>query len=67
MLDPGRGSWIVAFTFVVVMGFSAVPSPLYPLYAQRDGLSPLTITFIFAAYAAGVVPVSYTHLTLPTN
>ena len=35
--------------------FSTLPSPLYGLYAERDHLSPLTITLVYAAYAAGVV------------
>lgn len=49
------GFWAVAYAFVVVMAFSAIPTPLYVLYQQRDGFSSLTITLIFAVYAAGVV------------
>lgn len=37
------------------MGFSAVPTPLYGLYAARDGFGSLTITIIYAVYAAGVI------------
>ena len=37
------------------MAFAAVPSPLYTLYASRDGYGPFTVTVIFAAYAVGVV------------
>jgi MFS family permease len=40
---------------MVVMGYSAVPTPLYGLYAARDGFGSLTITVVFAAYAFGVV------------
>lgn len=47
--------WAVAYAFLVVMAFSAVPTPLYVLYQARDGFSSLTITLIFAAYAVGVV------------
>ncbi|MBO9534135.1 MAG: MFS transporter [Solirubrobacteraceae bacterium] len=47
--------WGVAYAFLVVMAFSAVPTPLYVLYQARDGWSPLTITLIFAVYAVGVV------------
>jgi MFS family permease len=45
------GFWVVAFAFVTVMAYSAVPAPLYVLY----GFSSLTITIVFSAYAVGVV------------
>lgn len=50
-----HGFWAVAFAFMVVMGYCAVPTPLYGLYAARDGFGSLTITLVFAAYAFGVV------------
>ncbi len=62
--QPGRsaprarhraGFWLVGFVFMVTMAFSAVPAPLYVLYAARDGFGPLMITVIFAAYAVGVI------------
>jgi MFS family permease len=51
----GRAFWSVAFAFAAVMAFSAVPSPLYALYVAKDGLSPFTITLVYAVYAVGVV------------
>jgi MFS family permease len=48
------GFWLVAYAFAVTMAFSAVPTPLYVLYAARDGFGSLTLTVIFAVYAAGV-------------
>jgi MFS family permease len=45
------GYWSVAFAFVAVMAYSAVPAPLYVLY----GFSSLTITLVFSTYAVGVV------------
>ncbi len=51
----GLAFWLVAYTFLVTMAFSAVPTPLYVLYQARDGFGPLMVTVIFAAYAAGVV------------
>jgi MFS family permease len=51
----GAAFWIVAYTFAVTMAFSALPTPLYVLYQQRDGFSTFLITVIFAAYAVGVV------------
>lgn len=47
--------WVVAVAFLLNMAFSAVPTPLYVLYAARDGLSNLTITLVYAVYAVGVV------------
>lgn len=49
-----RGFWAVAFAFAVVMGFTTVPTSLWPIYQQRDGFSSLTVTVVFAAYAVGV-------------
>ena len=51
----GAGFWIVAATFLTAMAYSTVPTPLYPLYQQRDGFPVWVITVIFAAYAVGVV------------
>jgi MFS family permease len=44
----------VAYAFTVTMAFSAVPTPLYVLYQDRDGFGSFTLTLIFAAYAVGV-------------
>jgi MFS family permease len=56
-LDLRRRAGVIAvvFGFVVVLGFTTVPTPLWSLYASRDGLSPLVVTVVFAAYALGVV------------
>jgi MFS family permease len=51
----GIAFWLAALAFMVNMGLSAVPTPLYPLYQQRDGISDLTVTVVFAVYAIGVV------------
>ncbi len=47
------GFWIVALSYLLVMGVGAIPSPLYGLYQRRDGFSTFTITLIFAAYSVG--------------
>ena len=47
--------WTTAVSYIAMQAFSTLPSPLYGLYAERDHLSPLTITLVYAAYAAGVV------------
>jgi MFS family permease len=49
------GFWLAALAFLLNMGLSAVPTPLYPLYQQRDGISDLMVTVVYAVYAIGVV------------
>lgn len=51
----GAGFWVIGLTFLLLMAFSTVPTPLYTLYVARDGFGPFTVTVIFAAYAVGVV------------
>ncbi|WP_454857439.1 MFS transporter [Promicromonospora soli] len=50
----GAGFWVTGLTFLLLMAFSTVPTPLYTLYVVRDGYGPFTVTVIFAAYAVGV-------------
>ncbi|MEU6657545.1 MFS transporter [Streptomyces sp. NPDC046821] len=54
-LSRHSARWAVAFAFLAVSAFSTVPSSLYALYDRRDHLSPLTITVVYAVYAAGIV------------
>jgi MFS family permease len=46
---------VAAVAFLINMAFSAVPTPLYVLYQQRDGISNLMVTVVFAVYAVGVI------------
>jgi hypothetical protein len=53
--QPGGGArahrlafWLAAAAFLVNMGFSAVPTPLYVLYQQRDHFSDLMVTVVYA-------------------
>ena len=55
MTRSGFGFWAVAFAFLVVMAFATLPSPLYGLYRERDGLSAFTITIVYAIWAAGTI------------
>jgi MFS family permease len=48
------GFWAVAFAFTALMAFTTVPTPLWSLFARRDGFSSLTITLAFAVYAVAV-------------
>ncbi|MFB7859847.1 MFS transporter [Rhodococcus qingshengii] len=43
------------FAFFVTMMGTTLPTPLYTLYAEKLAFQPLTITVLFAVYAAGVV------------
>ena len=55
-MSGGRsGFWTVAFAFLIVMAFATLPSPLYGLYRERDGLSALTITIVYAIWAASTI------------
>jgi MFS family permease len=49
------GFWVAAVAFLVNMGFSAVPTPLYGLYQQRDHFSTFMVTVVYAVYAIGVI------------
>ncbi|WP_110689705.1 MFS transporter [Salinicola endophyticus] len=52
----GRAVFLgAAFAFALTMIGTTMPTPLYPIYQQTFGFSQLTITIIFAVYAAGVM------------
>jgi MFS family permease len=51
----GLGFWLIGAVFATAMAFSTVPTPLYPLYQQRDGFSTFMVTIVFAVYAGGVL------------
>jgi MFS family permease len=53
------GFWIIAAAFLFAMAFPAVPTPLYPIYEQRDGFPGYVVTIVFAAYAVGVIVALY--------
>src|SRR5215210_4014526 len=47
--------WAVAFAFLALTAFATAPSSLYGLYAEREHLSHITLTIVYAVYAVGVV------------
>jgi MFS family permease len=49
------GFWILAAMLLVAMASSAVPSPIYPVYAAEWHLTPLMLTTVFAIYVAGLL------------
>jgi predicted MFS family arabinose efflux permease len=54
-LSRRRAFVCVAFAFAVTMLGTTLPTPLYPIYREELDFSNLTITVIFALYAAGVI------------
>jgi MFS family permease len=52
---PRRAVALVGYLFTVVMAGGTLPSPLYPYYVRRLGLTPLLVTVVFATYAVGVL------------
>ncbi|MFJ6653060.1 MFS transporter [Microbacterium sp. NPDC091313] len=54
-LSHRTGFWVTAATFLVLMAFNTVPTPLYAIYQERDGFPTFLITVIFAAYSVGVM------------
>lgn len=49
------GFRMMAIAFAISMAFTTLPTPLWPLYEQSDGLSTASVTFAFSAYAIGVL------------
>ncbi|MFI5757265.1 MFS transporter [Streptomyces sp. NPDC051569] len=47
------GFWFAAVSFTVLMAFGTAPTPLWPLYAQRNGFGTTTVTVAFAALVLG--------------
>ncbi|MFE5852920.1 MFS transporter [Streptomyces sp. NPDC056500] len=48
-----RGFWFAAVAFTVLMAFGTAPTPLWPLYAARDGFGTTTMTIAFTGMVAG--------------
>lgn len=58
---PQRWAFLLLLALLALaLGTSALPSPLYPIYAQEWGFSPLTTTVIFAVYAIGALGAALT-------
>ncbi|SDS70712.1 MFS transporter [Microlunatus soli] len=50
-----RGFWLIAIAFLITMAFTTLPTPLWPLYQQANGMSTSSVTIAFSAYAVGVL------------
>jgi predicted MFS family arabinose efflux permease len=51
-----RAFWLVAFALAVAIMGNNAPSPIYPIFQQRFGLSTGEVTLVFAAVVVGVIP-----------
>ena len=47
------GFWFVAAAFLTLMAFGTVPTPLWPIYQQRDHFGATTVTIAFAVLVVG--------------
>ncbi|RLU81331.1 MFS transporter [Streptomyces griseocarneus] len=58
--SPATGSrvgfWAVAYTLLLLLTGTNVPTPLYRGFQEKFGFSPLTLTLVFAVYVAALVP-----------
>ncbi|MFC8682159.1 MFS transporter [Microbacterium ureisolvens] len=54
-MSDQAGFWVVAAAFTTVTAYATVPTPLYPLYQAADDFPVTVVTFIFTAFAVGVV------------
>lgn len=53
--SPAR-FWITAYTLLLLLTGTNLPTPLYRGYEQAFGFSPLMVTLIFAVYVAALIP-----------
>lgn len=56
--QPARsviGFWIIAVMYLLSIASSAVPSPIYPVYAAQWHLTPLMLTAAFGIYVVGLL------------
>ena len=54
-LSPATSFFLLASITVSFLAGSSAPSPLYPIYMAKWGLSPIEVTVIFGVYAAAVL------------
>ena len=54
-LPRGAAFWLVGATVVALLAASSAPSPLYPVYQQEFGFSPIELTTIFAVYVLALL------------
>ncbi|NEN05353.1 MFS transporter [Diaminobutyricibacter tongyongensis] len=59
------GFWLVTGAVVILQAFATLPTPLWPLYAQQDGLNSTLVTVAFGITVVGTVAglVFFGHLS----
>ena len=55
LLSPAASFFLLASITASFLAGSSAPSPLYPIYMARWGLSPIVVTVIFGIYAVAVL------------
>jgi MFS family permease len=55
VVNRSAGFVLMAYAFLVTMIGTTLPTPLYPLFAERYSFGELMVTVIFAVYAFGVI------------
>jgi MFS family permease len=59
-LGRGPSFWLLALILALLLFAASAPSPLYREYQATLGFSPLTLTAIYASYAAGGIAMLVT-------
>ncbi|WP_225994303.1 MFS transporter [Streptomyces sp. SS1-1] len=54
-LGPKVSMAVYASILMSLLGSSSAPTPLYAIYQQRWGFSPITVTVVFGVYAVAVL------------
>jgi predicted MFS family arabinose efflux permease len=54
-LSPAASFFLLASITASFLAGSSAPSPLYPIYMEKWGLSPIVVTVIFGVYAVAVL------------
>lgn len=54
-LGPAASIGVLASILVSLLAASSAPTPLYTLYQQHWGFSPITVTVVFGVYAVAVL------------
>ena len=54
-LSPTAGFWLTGMLLGVFLAATAAVSPLYPVYQQKFGFSPVTLTGVFAIYSLALL------------
>src|SRR3546814_1604617 len=54
-MNKGAALWLQGLILLTLMAASSAPTPLYGIYRESWGFSAITLTIVFAVYAASVL------------